>query len=433
MSIKFFLSCFCLVVVGVASAQKTDTARISLAANKIEPKTIAWRRDFHEFPELGNNETRTAKIIATHLKSLGLDVKEGVAKTGVVALLTGSKPGPCIALRSDIDGLPVTEKTGLPFASKVKTAYGDQEVGTMHACGHDTHMAILMSVAEVLSGMKDKIHGSIKFIFQPAEEGLPAGEEGGAPLMIKEGVMDNPKVDVIFGLHIWSSIEAGKLSYKPGAFMASSDWFTIKVKGKSAHGSMPWLGVDPITISAQIIDGLQTIVSRQSELTKAPVVITVGKFHSGVRSNIMPEEALLEGTIRTLDSGMQADVHRRFRQTVEGIAAAGGATADVSIDTKTLVTFNTPALVEQMIPSLEKSAGKGNVLLMNWTTGAEDFSYYGLKAPSFFFYLGGMKKGQDPTTATPHHTAEFTIDESAMKLGVKTFCNLVFDYMNASK
>jgi amidohydrolase len=287
-----------------------------------------------------------------------------------------------------------------------------------------------MSVAEILAGMKNELKGTIKFIFQPAEEGPPEGEEGGAELMVKEGVMENPKVDVIFGLHIESNIEAGRIEYKPGSFMASSDWFTIVVKGKGSHGSQPWLGIDPIQISAQIIEGLQNIVSRQSELTKAPVVITVGKIQGGVRNNIIPEECELKGTIRTLDNDMQQQVHKKIKWTAEKIAEASGATAEVTIDTKTLVTYNTPELVKKMIPSLIAAAGSENVKEREWVTGAEDFSYYGTKAPSFFFYLGGMKKGRDPQTAPPHHTPDFEIDESGMKTGVKAFCNLVIYYMN---
>lgn len=423
-----------IVIISKQLSAQSDIAKLkekaAVAADKIEPRCIAWRRDFHQNPELGNNEFRTSKIIAEHLKRLGLKVKEGVAKTGVVGILKGAKPGPCIALRADIDGLPITERADIPFASKQKATYNGQEVGVMHACGHDTHTAMLMSVAEILSGMKNEIKGTIKFIFQPAEEGPPEGEEGGAELMVKEGVMENPKVDVIFGLHIESDIEVGRIEYKPGAFMAAADWFSIKVKGKGSHGSQPWKGIDPIQVAAQIIDGLQNIVSRQMELTKAPVVITVGKIHGGVRQNIIPEDCQLDGTIRTLDSAMQKEVHQRIRWTAAKIAEASGATAEVSFSGKTLVTYNNPELVKKMIPSLESAAGTGNVKERNWVTGAEDFSYYGTKAPAFFFYLGGMPKGKDPKTAPPHHTADFYVDESGMKTGIKAFCDLVFDYMN---
>jgi amidohydrolase len=405
-------------------------AKAAAEADKIEAKCIGWRRDIHEHPELGNRETRTAKIIADHLRSLGIEVKEGVAKTGVVGIVRGARPGPCVALRADIDALPIVERVNIPFASKQKSTYNGQEVGVMHACGHDTHVAMLMSVAQILAGMKNDLKGTIKFIFQPAEEGPPEGEEGGAPLMVKEGVMDNPAVDAIFGLHIESDIEVGKIEYKPGAFMASSDWFHIVVKGKGSHGSQPWKGIDPIQVSAQIIAGLQSIVSRQSELTKAPVVITVGKIQGGIRSNIIPEECIMDGTIRTLDNAMQNEVHEKIKLTATKIAEASGATAEVTIDTKTLVTYNNPELVQKMIPSLQSAAGNANVKEREWVTGAEDFSYYGTKAPAFFFYLGGMPRGTDPRKAPPHHTADFYVDDSAMKTGIKAFCNLVIDYMS---
>lgn len=404
--------------------------KIAAAIDRTEAACIAWRKDIHQNPELGNREFRTAKLVADHLKKLGLEVKEGVAKTGVVGILRGGRPGPCIALRADMDALPIVENENLAYASKVKTEYNGRETGVMHACGHDTHVAILMSVAEVLAGVKNELKGTVKFIFQPAEEGPPEGEEGGAELMVKEGVMDNPKVDVIFGLHIESNIETGHIEYKPGAFMASSDWFRIKVKGRGSHGSQPWLGVDPIAISAQIIEGLQTIVSRQSELTKAPVVITVGKINGGVRNNIIPEECIMDGTIRTLDSKMQEQVHEKIKWTATKIAEAGGATAEVTIDGKTLVTYNTPELVQQMIPSLQAAAGAANVKEREWVTGAEDFSFYGTRAPSFFFYLGGMPKGNDPKLAPPHHTAAFFVDDAGMKTGIRAFCQLVLDYMN---
>jgi amidohydrolase len=411
-------------------AQNTNSRRaaIDAAADRIEAQTIAWRRDFHEHPELGNREFRTSKIIADYLRSLGIEVHEGVGKTGVVGILKGGLPGPVIGLRADMDALPITERTPVPFASKVKSTYNGQEVGVMHACGHDSHVAIMMSVASVLSGMRKELRGTVKFIFQPAEEGPPAGEEGGAALMIKEGVLDNPKVDVVFGLHINSSTEAGKIKYRSEGAMAASDWFTIKVHGKGSHGSMPWGGIDPVVLSAQIIEGLQTIVSRQTELTKDAAVISVCVINGGVRSNIIPETVDMTGTIRTLDTAMQRDIHERMHRTVTKIAESAGATAELSIENKTLITYNDPALVKQMLPSMQKTAGDANVTWMDAMTGSEDFSFFGAKVPSFFFFLGGMKPGQDPHTAFPHHTADFYIDESGFKLGVRTFCNLVFDY-----
>jgi amidohydrolase len=362
-----------------------------------------------------------------------MEVKEGVGKTGVVGILKGDKPGPCVALRADMDGLPLTERVQLPFASKDTTTYNGQKVGTMHACGHDTHTAILMTVAEVLSGYKKELSGTVKFIFQPAEEGAPDGEEGGAELMVKEGVMDNPKVDAVFGLHIESHLASGTIGYKPGPFMAAADWFSILVKGKGSHGSQPWLGVDPIQISSQIIAGLQTVVSRQSELTKAPVVITVGKINGGVRQNIIPETCLLQGTIRTLDNDMQNEVHKKIKHTAELIAQAGGATAEVTIERKTLITYNTPALVKATVSSLEAAAGTSNVHEHEWVTGAEDFSFYGTKAPAFFFYLGGAPQGADLKKAPPHHTPDFYVDNAGMITGVRALCAIVTDYFDAAK
>jgi amidohydrolase len=411
-------------------AQNTNSRRaaIDAAADKIEAQTIAWRRDFHEHPELGNREFRTSKIIADYLRSLGIEVHEGVGKTGVVGILKGGLPGPVIGLRADMDALPITERTPVPFASKVKSTYNGQEVGVMHACGHDSHVAIMMSVASILSGMRKELRGTVKFIFQPAEEGPPAGEEGGAALMIKEGVLDNPKVDVVFGLHINSATEAGKIKYRSEGAMAASDWFTIKVHGKGSHGSMPWGGIDPVVVSAQIIEGLQTIISRQTELTKDAAVISVCVIQGGVRSNIIPETVEMTGTIRTLDTAMQRDIHERMRRTVTKIAESAGATAEISIENKTLITYNDPALVKEVLPSMQRTAGDSNVTWMDAMTGSEDFSFFGARVPSFFFFLGGMKPGQDPHTAFPHHTADFYIDESGFKLGVRTFCNLVFDY-----
>lgn len=425
---KLFPVLLLMFSVIIPNFAKDASGDINAATTKIMPKVIEWRRHLHQYPELSNREVKTAKYVEDHLRKLGLDVKTGIAKTGVVGILKGSQPGPMIALRADMDGLPVTERVDLPFASKEKAEYNGQTIGVMHACGHDTHIAMLMGAAEILTGMKDKIKGTVVFIFQPAEEGPPAGEEGGAPLMVKEGVMDNPKIDAIFGIHINAQTEAGTIRYKSGSFMASSDWFSIKVKGKQSHGAYPWLGIDPIVAASQIIGGLQSIVSRQSELTKSPVIITVGRINAGVRENIIPEELTMAGTIRTLDSQIQKDTHEKIKLTAQKIAESMGATAEVSIETKTLVTYNTPELVKKMLPSLEKSAGAVNVKETEWVTGAEDFSFFGTKAPAFFFNIGGMPKGKNPKETAAHHTPDFYLDDSRLDVGVKAFCNIVFDY-----
>lgn len=429
---NFILLLLLICCTGIASAQKTE-ALIDQKAKAILPKVIEWRRYLHQHPELSNREYETSKYIATYLRSLGLEVQTGIAKTGVVAILKGGKPGPVVAIRADIDALPVKERTQVPYASTVIGEYQGEDVPVMHACGHDTHIAILLGTAEVLTEMKKDVPGTVKFIFQPAEEGAPPGEEGGAALMVKEGVMENPKVEAVFGLHINSQTEVGIIKYKSGAEMAAADRFVIKVKGKGSHGSQPWGGIDPIVVSAQIIDGLQAIVSRQSDLTTAPVVITVGKISGGVRNNIIPEEVTMEGTIRTLDSAMHVDVQEKIRRTVNSIAEASGATAEVTIIGQTLVTYNNPKLTDMMVPSLEKAAGKENVHIMNWITGAEDFCFYGTKAPAFFFFLGGMPAGEDPAKAAPHHTADFYIDDSKLDVGIKAFCNMVFDYAALKK
>jgi len=395
---------------------------------QVEPNLIEWRRHFHEFPELSNREFNTGKYIADYLKSIGLEVKYPIAKTGVVAILKGAKPGPNIGLRADIDALPVTERVPIPFASKVKAEYNGQQVSVMHACGHDAHTAILMATAKTLKDMQKDLAGTVVFLFQPAEEGSPNNEEGGAPLLIKEGAMDNPKLDVVFGLHMAASLPAGMLAYKSGAAQASSDLFKIIVHGKGSHGAMPWGSVDPIVVSAQIIEGLQHIVSRQSDLTKAPLVISVGSLHAGVRANIIPETAQMDGTIRSLDATMRKETHEKIKQTANAIAAANGATAEVDIKTQTLVNYNDPALAKKAAISLAKVAGNENVFESTWTTAAEDFSFYGEKTPTFFFSLGGMEKGKKSNEVGGHHTPDFYLDESGFINGVKAFCNLVFDY-----
>ena len=425
---RILAALFVLCSISVSTLAVDLSAEINAATAKVMPQVVEWRRHVHQYPELGNREVKTAKFVEGHMRRLGFDVRTGIAKTGVVGILKGAQPGPVIGLRADMDGLPVTERNSLPFASKETAEFNGQKVGVMHACGHDTHVAMLLGAAEVLAGMKDKIKGTVVFIFQPAEEGPPAGETGGAPDMIKEGVMDNPKIDAIFGIHINSQTEIGKIKYKSGATMAASDWFQIKVKGKQTHGAYPWEGIDPIAVATQIYTGLQMIVARRSELPKAPVVITVGRINGGVRENIISEELIMAGTIRTLDSEMQKDVHAKIRQTAKSIAESMGATVEVSIDTKAPVTYNTPSLVEKMLPSLQRAAGKENVESADWVTGAEDFAFYREKAPAFYFFVGGMPKGKNPKDAAPHHTPDFFIDDSRLDVGVKAFCNIVFDY-----
>lgn len=431
-----FLFCIVFCILSYSHAQTGLTPlqlRLKSATEKIESKSIEWRRHLHQYPELSNREFKTAGMIADHLKSLGIEVQENVAKTGVVGILKGGKPGPVIGLRADMDALPVEERADLSFASKQKGEYNGKEVSVMHACGHDTHVAMLMSVAEILAGVKKDLKGTIKFVFQPAEEGAPEGEEGGAPLMVKEGVLKNPDVDIMLGLHINAQTPVGTIKYREEGMMAASDWFTIKVKGKQSHGSQPWLGVDPVVVSAQIISGLQTIVSRQTELTKNAAVISVCIINGGVRANIIPEEVEMTGTIRTLDKDMQKNIHERIKITAEKIAESSGATAVVEIENKTLVTYNDPALTRKLLPSLIKAAGKENVLEMNAVTGAEDFSFFAEKVPSLYLYVGGLPSGKDPREAAAHHTPDFYVDDAGMKTGILAFLMMVTDYMNMEK
>ena len=426
----FFTFLFSLILIhSFAQTNPKLQAKIDQQATEMEAKVIEWRRHFHEFPELSNRETKTGAYVAEHLRKLGIEVQYPVAKTGVVGILKGAKPGPVIALRADIDALPVTERNSLPFASKERTTFNGQETGIMHACGHDTHTAILMAVAEILSKNRSELKGTVKFIFQPAEEGAPAGEEGGAALMVKEGVLENPKVDVIFGMHIQSISKLGMITYKPAGMMAASDWFSIKVKGKQSHGAAPWMGIDPIVIGAQIVSGLQTIISRQTDLTKEAAVITIGRFQAGVRENIIPEEAYLGGTIRTLDEAMQEKIHEKIRLTATKIAESGGATAEVTIEKRAPLTYNDPALTEKMVTSLQKAAGVENVMRINPVTGSEDFSEYQKKVPGLFFFVGAMPPDQDPTKVPAHHTPDFMIDEKGMLTGLRAMLNVTMDYM----
>lgn len=430
---KFLLSATLLV--SAATQAQTDYAKVSAQADKLESKVIAWRRDIHANPELGNRENRTAEVIAKHLRSLGIEVQTGIAHTGVVGVLKGDKPGPVVALRADMDALPVTERVNLPFASKVKTQYNGQEVGVMHACGHDTHVSILMGVAELLSSMKKDLKGSVKFIFQPAEEGVPFGEQGGAEMMVKEGVLENPKVDAIFGLHINSQTEVGKIGYRPGGTMASVNDMRIVIKGRQAHGAAPWSSVDPIVTAAQLINSLQSIVSRNLNLTENAAVVTIGSIKGGVRSNIIPEEVELMGTIRALSKEDEALMIKRIKTIATNTAEAMGADVTVQIPYASHypVTYNDPALTAKMLPTLEKSAGAANVLLRPAQTGAEDFSFFQEKVPGLFIFLGGAPKGSDAKNQPSHHTPDFFIDESGLILGVKTLTNLTLDYLNNEK
>lgn len=410
-------------------AQQNDV-KVNQLSKKIEDKVIKWRRHFHQNPELSNREFKTAKFIAKELRKMGIKVQENVAKTGVVGLLKGKKPGKVVALRADIDGLPVTEVNNLPFKSTVKTTFNGKETGVMHACGHDSHIAILLGTAEVLSQMKNKINGTVKFIFQPAEEGAPKGEEGGAELMIKEGVLENPKVDAIFGLHIRSTLDIGKINFKPRGTMAAAQTFEINVKGKQAHGSRPWNGVDPIIISAQIINGLQNIISRESNLTQEGAVITVGMITSGIRHNIIPENAKMIGTIRTLDYDMQKLINKRMKEIVPAIAKLNRGTATIKISKGLPITFNDPALTNEMLPTLQRIAGKENVTQIKAVTGAEDFAFYQQKIPGLYFFLGGKSPDVKAEDAGGHHTPFLTLDERGFLLGVKTMTSLTLDFLN---
>lgn len=404
-------------------------ARIDAAAARVEQGVIACRRDIHQNPELGNREVRTAKIVADKLRALGIEVQEKVAHTGVVGVLRGGKPGKVVALRADMDALPVTEQVDLPFASKVRATYNGQDVGVMHACGHDAHVAILLGVAEVLAGMRNEIPGTVKFLFQPAEEGPPQGEEGGAKLMIAEGALDNPKVDAVFGLHVTSRFPVGEIAYRPEGMMAAVDSFKIVVRGKQTHGAYPWLGVDPIVVASQIVLGLQTIPSRQLDSTIAPSIVTVGAIHGGVRNNIIPDEVEMIGTIRSLDAKMRDEIHARIRRTAESIATSGGATANVTIASGYPITFNDAALTERSLPSLRGAAGAKNVRLVNAVLGAEDFSFFQQKAPGLFFWIGTRPANQTPEEAASNHSPLFYIDESGLGLGVRSMAYVAVDYL----
>ncbi|HYO76193.1 MAG TPA: amidohydrolase [Thermoanaerobaculia bacterium] len=420
------------VSMSTVAAAPALAPRIAAAAERVEQNVITVRRDLHQHPELGNREVRTAKIVADKLRSLGIEVQEKVAHTGVIGLLKGGKPGKVVALRADMDALPVTEQVDLPFASKVRTTYNGQEVGVMHACGHDAHVAILLGVAEVLAGMRNELPGTVKFVFQPAEEGAPQGEEGGAALMVKEGALDNPKVDAIFGLHVTSRYAVGEIAYRPEGMMAAVDSFKITVRGKQTHGAYPWLGVDPIVVASQIVLGLQTIPSRQLDATVAPSIVTVGAIHGGVRNNIIPDEVEMIGTIRSLETNMRDEIHTRIRRTAESIATSAGATATVDITTGYPITYNDPKLTDRSLPSLRTAAGADNVKLVNAVLGAEDFSFFQQKVPGLFFWLGTRPPKQSAAEAPSNHSPLFYIDESGLGLGVRALARVAVDYLTTS-
>jgi len=405
--------------------------RIDKQAAAIMPKVVAWRRDIHEHPELGNRETRTSGLVAAHLRSLGLEVRTGLARTGVVGVLKGGKPGPVVALRADMDALPITEETGLPFQSTVRSTYNGKEVGVMHACGHDLHTAMLLGAAEVLAGLRADLPGTVTFLFQPAEEGAPEGEEGGADKLIADGALENPKVGAVFGLHVFP-FEGGSLKVRPGGIMAGSRTFRILVRGRQTHAALPWSGIDPIVVSAQIILALQPIVSRQSDLTTAPAVLSVAMIEGGNRTNIIPDEVKMAGTIRFFDKAMGEDIFTRIRRTAEGIAAAAGATATVEFSEGNPVTFNDPVLTERMAPSLRRVAPDNFEPNTKALTTSEDFAYYQQRIPGVYFFLGVAPKGADPAKVEMNHSPRFSPDEGPMVVGVRALASLAVDYLSGA-
>ncbi len=429
-AICFFTTLMLSAMMASASADSLNEA-IANQVDAVTERVVAWRRDIHANPELSNREFRTSALVAEHLRSLGIDVQTGVAHTGVVGVLKGGKPGPVIALRADMDGLPVTEKTGLPYASTVRGEYQGREVGVMHACGHDNHVAILMGAAEVLAAVRADLPGTVKFLFQPAEEGPPKGENGGAKMMIAEGALQNPAVDAVVGLHISQGEEVGRASVRALGMMASAQRFDVEIVGSQTHGARPWAGVDPIVVGAQIVNGLQTIVSRQVDITQHPVVVTVGQFEAGVRNNIVPETARLSGTIRTFDPEVRRQVHKKIRRVVTQVAQSQGATATVDIDPGVPVTFNDAALTDQLSPTLEAIYGAEQVSEPARITGAEDFSFFQEQVPGFFFCIGGRPADRPASKAIPNHSPYFYVDEGALPLGVHAMSRLASDYLRA--
>ena len=408
--------------------------QITTAVKTIEPKVVQWRRDFHEHPELSNREVRTADIVARKLRALGLEVKTGIGVAGVAAVLRGGQPGPTIGLRADMDALPVTEPGDLPFKSKATAQFRGETVGVMHACGHDAHVAMMLGVAEVLAGMRANLRGQILFIFQPAEEGAPEGDRGGAELMLDEGLFDIAKPQAVFGLHVMASLPTGVIGYRSGPLMAASDSFIIEVTGRQTHGSRPWGGIDPIVVSSQIVMGLQTIVSRQVDITEIPSVVSIGTIKGGVRFNIIPDSVEMIGTLRTFDAGMRTDIIKRMDKTVTGIASASGATATLRMGTISIpALINDPALTAKSLPSLQRAVGKDNVRLISLQTTAEDFSFYAQRVPSLFFWVGITPPDRDPATAAFNHSPLFYLDESGMAVGMRAMLSVATDYLQSAK
>ena len=412
-------------------AASSLSERIDAAAAAIEAQVIAWRRDLHQHPELGNREFRTAGLVADHLRELGFDeVRTGVAHTGVVGLLKGGLPGPVVALRADMDALPVTEQVDLPFASQVRAVWNGENVGVMHACGHDCHVAILMGVAQVLAPLRAQLRGSVKFIFQPAEEMPPEGEDGGAKMMIAEGALERPVPQAIFGLHVTSRLPLGTVGYRPGPTMASSDRMRITITGRQTHGAAPWMGVDPIVTAAQVVLGLQTIVSRGVDISREPAVVTIGAIKGGVRENIIPDSVEMRGTIRTFNEAMRDDIHERVTTLAESVARGSRAGCKVCIEKNYPVTVNHPELTAAMAPTLARVAGDG-LEVVDKVTGSEDFSFFQRIVPGFFFFVGVVPPGQDAQTVAPNHSPRFYVDERALLTGVRALAHLACDFLEA--
>jgi len=418
-----------LLVIANSLQAEIKPADIDQLADDAQAQVVQWRRWFHQHPELSNREFNTSKRIAEILRGMGLNPQTGIAHTGVVAIIQGGKPGPMVALRSDMDALPVTEKTGLPFASVAKGEYNGQETGVMHACGHDTHMAMLLGAATILNALKADLPGSVMLIFQPAEEGAPAGEEGGAELMLKDGIWARQKPEAVFGLHVGINQPSGKIAVRPGPMLAAVDSFTLTVKGKQTHGARPWNGIDPIVMAAQIILGLQTIESRQVDVTLAPSIISVGRINGGIRNNVIPDSVVMEGTIRSFDEAMRQQIHAGIGRTAKGIAASAGGEVELELVNGYPATINDPALTARMMPTLRRVVGEGNLVSVQPQTVAEDFSYFANATPGMYVFLGNGPPGVDPKDLPANHSPLFDMYEPSMEIGVRVFSNLVVDYL----